>query len=399
MTHFYTLNPKPFEKIFSGDKTIELRLFDEKRQKLQIGDKIVFQHIENENNIIPVKVTALHKFNSFEELYRALPLDKCGYSPDEMDTAKSTDMEKYYTKKQEKKYGVIGIEFERMTKNDSYSCGLVLEGGGIRVLYQSGVLDAFMENGIEFPYVIGVSAGSCNGVSFLGKNIHRMRDLTIEYSGDERYKSVKSMFKNGEYLNSKWIFGELTYDLYPLDYDTYENSNATMCAVVTNAATGKTEYFYPKNFRNGCEELRASCALPIATKPVKIGKDLYYDGGISNSIPLEKAFEDGCGKCVVILTQDKNYVKQPMGHSAVVKRLLKKYPKTAEAVLDRHTMYNKQRDYIFKQQQLGNALIICPDEPLNCSTLNITTQKQREIYEIGYQQGLKYIDKVKEFIK
>ena len=97
-----------------------------------------------------------------------------------------------------------------------YKSGLVLEGGGIRGLYSSGVLDAFMENDITFPYVIGVSAGSCNGVSYIGKNLHRMRDITLGYSGDERYKSVKSMLKNGEYLNSKWIFGELSYDMFPL---------------------------------------------------------------------------------------------------------------------------------------------------------------------------------------
>ena len=162
-----------------------------------------------------------------------------------------------------------------------YKSGLVLEGGGIRAIYSSGVLDAFMENDIEFPYVIGVSAGSCNGVSFIGKNIHRMRDITINYSCDERYKSVKSMFKNGEYLNSKWIFGELTYDIYPLDYDTYEQSQAKMCVVATNAMTGKAEYFYPDDFRNGCEVLRASCALPMATRAVQLGKDFYFDGGIA----------------------------------------------------------------------------------------------------------------------
>ena len=92
-----------------------------------------------------------------------------------------------------------------------YKSGLVLEGGGIRALYESGVLDAFIENGIEFPYVIGVSAGSCNGVSYLGKNKGRMRDININYSGDKRYKSLKSIFKNGEYLNTKWVFGELSY--------------------------------------------------------------------------------------------------------------------------------------------------------------------------------------------
>lgn len=281
-----------------------------------------------------------------------------------------------------------------------YKSGLVLEGGGIRGLYTSGVLDAFMENEIEFPYVIGVSAGSCNGASFLGKNIHRMRDITIGYSCDERYKSVKSMLKNGEYLNSKWIFGELTYELFPLDYDTYEKSNARLCAVVTNALTGKSEYLYPTGaFREGCEELRASCALPIATKPVKINDSFYYDGGISDSIPLKRALEDGCEKCVTILTQDRDYVKKPMEHSAMIKLLLRKYPLTAKAVLDRHNMYNEQKKYIFEKEKAGDTLVICPEKPLNCSTLNVTTEQQKELYKIGYEQGLAYVDRVKEFIK
>ncbi|MGN1201767.1 MAG: patatin family protein [Eubacterium sp.] len=280
-----------------------------------------------------------------------------------------------------------------------YKNGLVLEGGGLRAIYTSGVLDAFMENDIEFPYVIGVSAGTCNGVSFLGKDIHRMRDISIGYSGDERYMSLKSMLKNGEYLNSKWIFGELSYEMFPLNYDNYENSNAVMCCVATNAKTGKPEYFYPKSLRNGCEELRASCALPIATKPVQLGKDVYYDGGLTDSIPLKRAYDDGCEKCVVILTQDRNYVKKPMEHQRIVRRALKRYPLMAEEVLVRHNMYNAQREYVFEQQKLGNALVICPDKPLNAPTLEKNPQKLREIYSIGYKQGKENIDKVKDFIK
>ena len=280
-----------------------------------------------------------------------------------------------------------------------YKSGLVLEGGGIRAIYSSGVLDAFMENGIEFPYVIGVSAGSCNGVSFIGKNMYRMRDITINYSCDERYKSIKSMFKNGEYLNSKWIFGELTYDIYPLDYDTYEQSQTKMCVVATNAMTGKAEYFYPDDFRNDCEVLRASCALPMATRAVQLGKDFYFDGGISDSIPLKRAFDDGCEKCVVILTQDINYVKKPMGHDRTIKRIMKKYPLIAKGILNRHNMYNEQRRYVFEQQKSGNAIVICPENPLNCSTLNVSQQQQRDIYNIGYKQGLEYVDRVNEFIK
>ncbi|MCM1286342.1 MAG: patatin-like phospholipase family protein [Acetobacter sp.] len=399
MTHFFNLNKEPFEKIAENKKNIELRLFDEKRQKVNIGDKIIFTCKEDNNNILSVIVTDLHKFESFEELYKNLDLTKCGYSHEEIGSACAKDMEKYYTKSQIKKYGVLGIEFRKAMPNDNFNCGLVLEGGGIRALYSSGVLDAFLENNIEFPYVIGVSAGSCNGVSFLGKNINRMKNITIEYSCDEKYKSIKSLFKNGEYLNSKWIFGELTYDIYPLDYDAYDKSNAVLCAVTTNAKTGRPEYFYPKDFRNECEVLRASCALPIATNPVPLGKDVYYDGGITDSIPLKKAFDDGCKKCVVILTQDKTYVKKPMGHERVICKILKKYPLTAEKVLTRHIMYNKQREYVFEQENLGNALVICPPKPLNCSTLNVTTEQQKEIYDIGYKQGLEYIDRVKEFLK
>lgn len=280
-----------------------------------------------------------------------------------------------------------------------YKTGLVLEGGGIRSMYTSGVLDAFIENDIEFPYVIGVSAGSCNGVSYLGKNLHRMRDITIKYSGDKRYKSVNSMLKNGEYLNMGWIFGELSYSLYPLDYEAYEDSNATMCAVATNALTGKPEYFYPTDFHNGCDELKASCALPFAAKPVQIGKDFYYDGGLTDSIPLRRALDDGCEKCVVILTQDKNYIKQPMGHSSAIKKVMKKYPLVAQAILERHNMYNAQREYVFEQQKQGNALIICPEEPLHCGTLNVTTEQQMDIYNLGYYQGKYNIDRVKDFIR
>ncbi len=399
LTYFFNLNKESFEKVRNNVKTIEMRLNDEKRRKLKIGDNIVFVNRENENEIIPVTVTALHIFSSFKELYASLPLSKCGYTAENIKNADSRDMLEYYSRREEKKFGVVGIEFKVMKRNENYSCGLVLEGGGTRAIYTSGVLDAFIENGIEFPYVIGVSSGSCNGVSFLGKNLHRMRDITLEHSGDKEYMSVESMLKNGEYLNTKWVFGELTYKMYPLDYDTYENSNSVFSCVVTNAMTGKAEYLYPENFRNKCDELCASCALPLATKPVRIGNDYYFDGGLADSIPLKHAFEDGCKKCIVILTQDKNYMKKPMGHSKFIKLVLKKYPLVADAVLNRHNMYNRQREYVFEQQKLGNAFVICPNVPLNCSTLNKSREKLVEIYDIGYRQGLQNIDKIKEFIK
>ena len=121
----------------------------------------------------------------------------------------------------------------------TYKTGLVLEGGGTRAIFTSGVLDAFMENGIEFPYVIGVSAGTCNGASFLGKAHKRQHDITINYVNDKRYMSLDSMLKHGEYLNSEWIFNDLSYDIYPLNQDEFEKSKAVFCTVVTNAKTDR----------------------------------------------------------------------------------------------------------------------------------------------------------------
>ena len=144
-----------------------------------------------------------------------------------------------------------------------YSCGLVLEGGGNRAIYTSGVLDAFMDQGIVFPYVIGVSAGSCNAVSYIGKCRGRQHDISIQYSGDKRFMSLENMIKNGEFLNGEWLFGELSYDLSPLDQEAYDRANTTLCVVVTNALTGKAEYMYPKDFhKRGCPILRASCPAP-----------------------------------------------------------------------------------------------------------------------------------------
>lgn len=279
-----------------------------------------------------------------------------------------------------------------------YSCGLVLEGGGSRGIYTSGVLDVFMEHGIEFPYVIGVSAGSCNGVSYLGKCIGRQHDITINYINDKRYMGMSHMLKNGEYLNYDWIFGELSYELMPLNHEEFENSNAVFCCVVVNAKTGKPEYFYPKTFRPyGCPEIRASCALPLVTKGVEIGGEIFYDGGVVDSIPLEKALDDGCEKAVVILTQHKGYVKQPVSTKFEI-AFRKKYPKICEAVMNRHNVYNAQLEYVHRMEEEGRALIIQPLADLDCPTLEKDTAKLESIYQLGRMQGEQMVDKVREFI-
>ena len=277
-----------------------------------------------------------------------------------------------------------------------YSAGLVLEGGGNRAIYTSGVLDAFIEKEIKFPYVIGVSAGSCNATSFVAKNYRRQHDIVINYSNSKKYMGLGNILKGHSFLNTDWIFGELAYDILPLNQDEFDKSNTVLCAVATNGLTGKAEYFYPKSMRNNCDELKASCSLPGVTNGVEIGGTTFFDGGLVDSIPLERAFDDGCQKAVVILTQHKGYVKKPMNPK--VKRIFKKFPKVGEAAINRHIMYNKQLEFVKQCEQNGTAIVIQPTAPLNVSTLEKDISKLEAIYQLGYKQGLDRADEIKAFL-
>lgn len=278
-----------------------------------------------------------------------------------------------------------------------FKSGLVLEGGGNRAIYTSGVLDAFIEAGIEFPYVVGVSAGSCNGTSFIAKNKRRQHDIVINYTNDKRYMGISSMLSSKAFLNLDWIFGELAYDILPLNHENFEASGSTLCVVATNAETGKAEYFYPKDFREGCIELKASCAMPGVTNGVEIGGIKYFDGGLVDSIPLKKAVDDGCQKIVVILTQHKGYQKEAMPNRASL--MFKKYPKIQEGIVNRHIMYNGQLEYVRELEEQGRAFVIQPSVPLGVSSLEKDTSKLEAIYQLGYKQGKDNIEKIREFLK
>lgn len=278
-----------------------------------------------------------------------------------------------------------------------YKNGLVLEGGGNRAIYTSGVLDAFIEKNIEFDYVIGVSAGSCNATSFIAKNYRRQHDVMIKYSNDKRYMGLGNMLKGHGFLNTDWIFGEMAYDLLPLDQDAFDSSNAVLCAVATNALTGRAEYFYPDSMRDGCPELKASCSLPGVAKGVEIGGAVYFDGGLADSIPLRHAVDDGCQKAVVILTQHKGFVKEALPDKA--RRMFKKYPMIGEAVANRHIMYNSQLEYVRQLEQEGIAYVIQPNAPLNVGTLERDVSKLEAIYQLGYKQGLMQAEDVKKFMQ
>lgn len=282
-----------------------------------------------------------------------------------------------------------------------YKNGLVLEGGGTRAVFTSGVLDCFLDNKIEFPYIIGVSAGTCNAVSYISKSYRRQIDITLKYVNDKRYMSVENFLLKGEYLNYDWIFDELSYDLMPINQEIFDNANCHFVSVVTSAETGQAEYLtVPDVHKRGCIELRASCSLPITTKGTEINGKLYFDGGIADSIPAKKALDDNCEKIVVVLTQDVNYIKKSMDKIApILRKKYKKYPKLADAILNRHNMYNSQLEYVKELEKEGRAYVVRPSHPLHCSTLEKNKDILNDIYQDGYSIAEKNINEIKEFLK
>lgn len=278
-----------------------------------------------------------------------------------------------------------------------YKCGLVLEGGGSRGIYTSGILDAFIENGIEFPYVIGVSMGASNGLSYLGKNARRQHDIIMGYINDRRFLSFEKIIKNREFVDSEWLFGDLAFDEIPVNTDELKKAKTVFCCVVTNAKTGKAEYLYPDLDTEGSfPEVQASGALPIMTKGVEIGGEVYFDGGVSDSIPLERALDDGCEKAVVILTQHKGFEKKPYNEKML--KTIRKYPLLREGLKDRHNVYNAELEYVEMIKNQGRAFVIQPPTELDCSTLENSTAKLEAIYRLAYKQGLEIAESVKEYV-
>lgn len=284
-----------------------------------------------------------------------------------------------------------------------FEAGLILEGGGMRCVYTAGVLDFFMDAGIWLSHCYGVSAGAVNATNYLSKQRGRTFRITANYINDKRYCSAKNLLTTGELFGADFLYNRIPNELDPFDYNAFETSDSSMTAVVTNVNTGKPEYKLLTDLRREMQWLRASCSLPLLAKIVKIGGGQYLDGGISDSIPLEKSLEDGNRKNIVILTRHNGYQKQPEGVTALLGGLLyKQYSQTLAAGKQRHIMYNQQLALVAEQERLGNVLVICPKAPVEIGRTEKNTKKLTALYEQGYadaKEKLKQIINFLDFVK
>lgn len=277
--------------------------------------------------------------------------------------------------------------------------GLVLEGGGMRGLYSIGVLDHFIENELKVNYVIGVSAGACNGVSYVSNQPGRSYRINTNYLEDKRYVSFSNFIKTKSLFGMDFLFDEIPHKLDIFDYDSFLASSCEFVTGVTDVYTGKPAYFGKEDLNHDSTVLRASSSIPIFSPIVEYKGGKYLDGGTSDPIPVRKAIEDGCDKVIVVLTRDRNYVKPPEKFRSIYKRVFKKYPEMVRLLDERHEIYNDSLKYLSQLEKEGKAIVIAPSTPIGISRFEKNMEKLEAIYQMGIQDAKAAIQQIFHSIK
>lgn len=281
-----------------------------------------------------------------------------------------------------------------------HKTALVLEGGAMRGIYTAGVLDVLLENKIFVDAVIGVSAGSIHGCSYVSEQHERSISYYKECINDYRFLSFKSFFKTGNICDTDYCYQEVPNKIYPFDHEKFEKSKTKFYVTVTNVETGEAEYIYLKNLRGkNIDYLRASASMPVVSQIVEIDNKKYLDGGMSDSIPIEYFQSLGYDKCIVVKTKDKTYQKTKEKILPIAKIVYKKYPKFIEKLKNRHIDYNKQIELIRNLEKDGSILVIEPSQKLKISRLEKDIEKIEAYYNLGKKDTKSRLREIKEFLK
>jgi predicted patatin/cPLA2 family phospholipase len=273
---------------------------------------------------------------------------------------------------------------------------LILEGGTFRPIFSAGVMDALLDNDIMFPYCIGVSAGITNGISYLSKQHKRNLEVLESYRLDKRYLGIRNFFKCKSIFGLDFVFDEIPNKLNPFDMDTFMKYEGTALVGLTNAATGKTEYFDAKELDEKCSILRATCAIPLFFPAIKVKNNYYYDGGLCDPIPVKKAIADGNEKHLIILTRPKEYRKKLGKSNKIASKIIgRKYPNLIKPLLTRHDYYNETVRFCEKLEAEGKAIIIRPTTEQSIESFEKDMTKLKQGWQNGYDAAMNLMDEIK----
>lgn len=268
--------------------------------------------------------------------------------------------------------------------------GLVLEGGGMRGVFTSGVLDAFMKHGLYFHYVVAVSAGACNGVSYMSRQIRRARIANIDMLGYFGYIGLKNLVTQGSIFDRQLLYDDFPNKLVPFDWDTYVNTGDEFEVVTTNCKTGRTEYLSEnKNPQRLNDIIMASSAIPYVSSMVDVDGTPMLDGGIVDSIPVLHSIERGHDFNVVISTRNLGFRLKE--HDIKVPPVVyDDYPRLRVALSHRVEAYNDQLEMMERMERWGEIVVIRPERPMEVGRVERDLEKLERLYEEGFQLGERF---------
>ena len=265
--------------------------------------------------------------------------------------------------------------------------GLVLEGGGMRGVFTSGVLDAFMKHQLEFPYVVAVSAGACNGMSYISRQPRRARYSNIDLLQKYGYISLKNLIVKGSIFDPSLLYERFPNDILPFDYDAYGQNPAVFEMVCTNCQTGYAEYMTEKTDRRRMMAIvKASSSLPYVAQITDVDGKPMLDGGIVDSIPVQRAIDTGHGFNVVVMTRNKGYRSTESDHK-IPRFIYSDYPRLRVALSHRVEVYNRQLEMVERMEAWGEVVVIRPQRPMEVGRVCRDTAKLERLYEEGFHEG------------
>ncbi|MCQ2493549.1 MAG: patatin family protein [Lachnospiraceae bacterium] len=274
---------------------------------------------------------------------------------------------------------------------------LILEGGALRGVYTSGVLDALMENDINLSVVVGVSAGALNGLNYMSGQIGRSARITLAYRHDSRYFGVKAIPKNKSIYGFKFLF-DVYDELDPFDFDAFNNSERRFIAAATSCENGQQVYYEKGKCPDIIEACRASSAMQILSLPVEVDGEKCLDGGVSRRIPIQFAIDEKFDKIVVVRTRDREYRKKPKIARAQA-MVYRKYPEFADALRHSNLEYNHECDVIEEMEKNGKLFQIIPTRAVEVGRLEKDMEKLGALYYEGYNDALAALPALKKYLE
>ena len=270
--------------------------------------------------------------------------------------------------------------------------GLVLEGGGMRGAFTCGVLDYLMDHKIRFPYAIGVSAGACNGLSYMSHQRGRGKYSNIDLLAKYKYIGIRPLIKKRGLIDQQLLFHRFPDRILPYNYKAYAENPNRFEMVTTDCLTGRACYWEEKfDEKRIIDIVKASSSLPYACPIIQVDGRPMLDGGIVDSIPLLRAFEQGYERCVVVLTRNHGYRKSTKD-VPVPSFIYKQYPRLRVALRNRNKLYNQQLELVERLEKEGKIIVIRPEKPIVVGRMETSVKKLTDLYEQGYACAKKVME-------